>query len=139
MFHTHVASVCAKCFICFKCMLHSSVSRCKCSSAGVHEGGQDQAVATNARKKQAAAGCVGSRQAVVEESGASLPDGLEETEASHPSSVGSGSEVGGSDASAANGAGVGGARIRADRAEQPRESGHPSAQQEGFYFLYFKL
>ena len=29
MFHTHVASVCSKYFICFKRMLHSSVSCCK--------------------------------------------------------------------------------------------------------------
>jgi len=30
MFHTYVASVCHKCFICFKCMLYLSVSSCKC-------------------------------------------------------------------------------------------------------------
>jgi hypothetical protein len=30
MFYTHVASVCPKYFFCFKCMLHLSVSRCKC-------------------------------------------------------------------------------------------------------------
>jgi hypothetical protein len=30
MFHTHVARVYPKCFIYFKCMLHSSVSCCKC-------------------------------------------------------------------------------------------------------------
>jgi poly(3-hydroxybutyrate) depolymerase len=30
MFYTYVASVCPKCFICFKCMLHLSVSCCKC-------------------------------------------------------------------------------------------------------------
>ena len=30
IFHTHVASVCPKCFICFKCMLDSSVFCCKC-------------------------------------------------------------------------------------------------------------
>ena len=30
MFDTHVASVCSKYFICFKRMLHSSVSCCKC-------------------------------------------------------------------------------------------------------------
>jgi hypothetical protein len=45
--------------------------------------------------------------------------GVEEAEASHPSSVGSGSEAGGSDASAGNGAGASSAQIRADRAEQP--------------------
>jgi hypothetical protein len=28
MFHTHVASVRSKCFICFRRMLHSSVSCC---------------------------------------------------------------------------------------------------------------
>ena len=30
MFHTHVASVCSKYLICFRRMLHTSVSRCKC-------------------------------------------------------------------------------------------------------------
>ena len=30
MFHTHVASVCSKYFICFRRMLHSSVSCYKC-------------------------------------------------------------------------------------------------------------
>ena len=30
MFHIHVASVCPKCFICFKSMLYSSVPCCKC-------------------------------------------------------------------------------------------------------------
>jgi hypothetical protein len=30
MSHTHVPSVCPKCFICFKYMLHSSVSCCNC-------------------------------------------------------------------------------------------------------------
>jgi hypothetical protein len=30
MFHTHVVSIYSKCFICFKCMLHSSISCCKC-------------------------------------------------------------------------------------------------------------
>jgi hypothetical protein len=30
MFHTHVASVCSECFICFRLMLHLSVSCCKC-------------------------------------------------------------------------------------------------------------
>jgi hypothetical protein len=30
MFHTHVVSVCSKCFICFRHMLHSSVLCCKC-------------------------------------------------------------------------------------------------------------
>jgi hypothetical protein len=30
MFHTYVASVYPECFICFKCMLHSNVSCCKC-------------------------------------------------------------------------------------------------------------
>jgi hypothetical protein len=62
---------------------------------------------------QAAAGCVGRRHrprgAVVEEAGAS-----------HPSSVGSGSGAGGSDASAGNRADTSGARIRADGAEQLR-------------------
>jgi hypothetical protein len=30
MFHRYVASVCFKCFICFRLVLHSSVSCCKC-------------------------------------------------------------------------------------------------------------
>jgi hypothetical protein len=30
MLRTHIASVCYKCFICFRCTLHSSVSYCKC-------------------------------------------------------------------------------------------------------------
>jgi hypothetical protein len=30
MFHIYVASVCSKCFICFRLMLHSSISCCKC-------------------------------------------------------------------------------------------------------------
>jgi hypothetical protein len=30
MFHTYIASVCSKCSICFRLMLHSSVSCCKC-------------------------------------------------------------------------------------------------------------
>ena len=30
MFHTHVVSICFKCFICFKRMFRSSVSCCKC-------------------------------------------------------------------------------------------------------------
>jgi hypothetical protein len=29
-FHTYVVNVCSKCFICFRRMLHSSVSCCKC-------------------------------------------------------------------------------------------------------------
>ena len=45
--------------------------------------------------------------------------GVEEAGASHLSSVGSGSDAGGSDASAGNGVGAGDARIRADGAEQP--------------------
>jgi len=47
----------------------------------------------------------------------------EEAGASHPSSVGSGSEVCNLDASVGNGAGAGDARIRVDGAEQPRASG----------------
>jgi hypothetical protein len=47
---------------------------------------------------------------------------MEEAGASHPGSMGSGSEVGGLDASAENKGGAGGARIWADETEQPRTS-----------------
>jgi hypothetical protein len=46
---------------------------------------------------------------------------VEEAGSSHSSSVGSGSEAGGSDANTGNRAGAGGVRIRVDRAE-PRAS-----------------
>jgi hypothetical protein len=68
------------------------------------------------------------RGAVVEKAGASLPGSLEETGrhadveevgASHPSSVGSASEASNSDMSTGNRAGVGGAHVPADAAEQP--------------------
>jgi hypothetical protein len=48
---------------------------------------------------------------------------VDEAGASHPSSVDSRSEAGSSDASAGNRVSAGGARIRADRAEQPQASG----------------
>jgi hypothetical protein len=48
---------------------------------------------------------------------------VEEARASHPSSMGNRSEAGGWDVSEGNGAGAGGARIRADGAEQPWASG----------------
>jgi hypothetical protein len=66
----------------------------------------------------------------------SLLGGLEETAvasvwkeagASHPSSVGSGSEAGCLDASTENVAGTSGARIQADGVEQPRASGRTQA------------
>jgi hypothetical protein len=122
MFRTHVANVCLKCFICFKCMLHSSVSCCKCKLPAL--------VSMRAGRAKSRPPTHGGG-AVVEEAGASLPGGLEEmgaalvleeAGASHPSSVGSGSEAGGLDASAENGAGVDSARILADRVEQSRVS-----------------
>ena len=54
-----------------------------------------------------------------------------EAEASHPSSVGSASEAGGSDASTGNESGLGGVRIRADGMEQPRASKRPDASVAG--------
>jgi hypothetical protein len=53
IFHTHVANVCPKCFICSKCMLHSSVSCCKCRSSALvsPEDGQGQARATDAWRR----------------------------------------------------------------------------------------
>jgi hypothetical protein len=60
---------------------------------------------------------------------------VEEAGVSHPSSAGSGSEAGGSDASAENGADADGARIQADGAEQPRASGRPGASQSIFEII----
>jgi hypothetical protein len=92
------------------------------------------------KEAQAATGGVGRRHrpcgAIVEKAGASLPGDLEETGTasvwnnvgvSHPSSVGSRSEAGGSDVSARNRAGAGDARIRADGTEQPRTYGRMQA------------
>jgi hypothetical protein len=56
MFRTHVASVYPKYFICFKCMLHSSVLcfmlQVQITGVGVHEGGQGQAAATDAWRRR---------------------------------------------------------------------------------------
>ena len=71
------------------------------------------------------------RGAVVEEAGGESSRrpgidghraGVEEARASHPSSVGSGFEADGSDASVENGASVDDARIQTDGTEQPRAS-----------------
>ena len=86
IFHTHVASVCPKYFICFKYMLHSSILCCKCRPpalvsmwAGPSRGHR------RIEEAQAAAGGVGRRHrprgAIVEEVGESLPCGLEEADA----------------------------------------------------------
>ena len=73
------------------------------AGVGVHEGGQGQAAATNVWRR------CRPRSVVVEEAGAR-----------HLSSVGSGSEADGSDASAENGAGTSDTQIRADGMEQPQ-------------------
>jgi hypothetical protein len=112
MFHTNVASVCPKCFICLKCMLHSSVSCCKCRPpASVSMG------AGRAKPRPPTCGGGASRrrrcgeEAGGESSGRPRRDrrrtGMEEAGASHPSSVGSGYEAGCSDASVGNEAGAG--------------------------------
>jgi hypothetical protein len=118
MFHTHVASLYPKCFICFKYMLHSSVSCCKCRSSALVslEGGQGQAVAIDAWRRCRPppvvwGGDTGHAVLLWKRRGAS-----------HPGSMGRGSEAGGSDASAENKGGAGGARIWADETEQPRTS-----------------
>jgi hypothetical protein len=87
MFHTHIASVCPKCFICFKCMLHSSVSCCKCRPPALvsmragrakprpptHGGGAGHTDSVGRRHRP--------RSAVAKEARASLSGGLKETDA----------------------------------------------------------
>jgi len=106
MFHTHVASVCHKYFICFKCMLHSSVSYCQCRLPALVSMRAGRAKpwppmrGGGACRRRLCARRHRLRGAVMEEVGAS-----------HPSSMGSGSEVGGLDVSTRNRAGVDGAQI----------------------------
>jgi hypothetical protein len=105
MFRTHVASVCPKYFIRLKCMLHSSVSCCKCRPPAL----VSMRVGRAKPRPPTRGGGVGRRRWCGKEAqaarcycgrgGVSLPDGLEETRragveeagASHPSSVGNGS------------------------------------------------
>jgi hypothetical protein len=132
-FHTYIATVCFKYFSCFSLTLKQvffhvaiNVSAFECfmlptAGVGVHEGGQGQDGATDIWRRRRAppavwGGCIDrvvllwKRQG--ESSGRPERDrrraGVAEAGASHPSSVGSRSEAGGSDASARNTAGAGG-------------------------------
>jgi hypothetical protein len=142
MFHTHVASICLKCFICFKCMLHLSVSCCKCRLlvlVSMRAGrakpwpptrGWGASVPPRYGEEAQAARCCCRRDGG-ESSERPGKDGrranVEEAGASHPMSVGSGSETGSSDASTENGVGACSAQIQVDGAEKPRASRHPGA------------
>jgi hypothetical protein len=148
MFHTHVASVCPICFIYFKCMLHSSVSCCKCRPPALvsmrvvrakprpptHGGGVGRH--RHCGKEAQAARCYCGRdggESLVWPGRDGRRVGVEEAGASHPSNVCSGSEAGGLDVSVGNKAGTGGRRIRANGVEQPAAdfwtdaSGRPGA------------
>jgi hypothetical protein len=117
MFHTHVARVCPKYFICFKFMLHSSVSCCKCRPPAL--------VSTSASRAKpwpsTPGGGVGGRRWCGEEAQAAWcccgRDGGESSKERD-----SWSEAGSSDASMRKGAGADDTRIWADGAEQPGAS-----------------
>ena len=140
--HTYVASVCPKYFIYFKCMLHSSVSCCKCRPSSLvsmrvgrakprpptHRGGTGRRRRCGEEAQAARCNCgrgagESSRRPIRDE----RHGGVEETGASHPNSMGSGFETDGSDVSAINRTGTSGTQIRADGAEQTRASGWTQA------------
>jgi hypothetical protein len=142
MFHTHVANICSKCFICFKCMLHSSVSCCKCGPPSLVSmrvgrakpwgptcGGGAGHPWWYVEEAQVAQCCC--ERGMGQSSGWPGRDGrradVEEAGVCHPSSVGSRSEAGNSDANTGNGAITGGARIRVNGAKQPRAFGQMQA------------
>jgi hypothetical protein len=94
LFHANAASVCPKCFICFKCMLHSSVSCCKCRPTTLvsmrvcramprppTRGGGTDRCRRFREEAQVAQCCCGRDRAVVKEAGESLPGSLEEMDA----------------------------------------------------------
>jgi hypothetical protein len=114
IFHTHVASICPKYFICFKCMLYSSVSCCKCRPLVL------VSMRTGRAKPQppTRGGGAGHRRRCGEEAQATWcccgrgggkssvrprrdgrHAGVEESGTSHSSNVGSRSEAGSSDTS----------------------------------------
>jgi hypothetical protein len=119
-------------------MLHSSVSCCKCiplafvsMRAGrakpqppMSGGGADRCWRCGEEAQVTRCRC---GRGEGESSGQPVRDGhcagVDEAGASHPSSMDSRSEAGSSDASAGNRVSTGGARIRADGAEQPQASG----------------
>ena len=103
---THVASVCPKCFICFKCMLYSSVSCCKCRPPALVS-----MRAGRAKPRPLMRGRGACRRRLCGRRHRLRGAVMEEAGASHPSSIGSGSEVGGLDVSTRNRAGVDGAQI----------------------------
>jgi hypothetical protein len=55
-FHTYVASVCSRCFICFRRMLHSSVSCCTRFMLFEESGGRGEPVASGHGAQSAGAG-----------------------------------------------------------------------------------
>jgi hypothetical protein len=73
MFNTQIVSVCSKCFIYFKCMLHSSVLCCKCRPPAL--------VSIDAWRRRRPPPAVWERRhrlcgAVMKEAGANLPSDL---------------------------------------------------------------
>jgi hypothetical protein len=124
IFHTHVASICPKCLICFKFAFECIMLQVQTVDVGVHEGGQGQAAVIDAWRRRRPLPVVlggGAGHTVPlwkrrgESSGRPRRDGchvsVEEAGASHPSNMDSGSKVDGSDASAGKRACTGGARI----------------------------
>jgi hypothetical protein len=99
-------------YVAFKCFM----LQVQTASIGIHEGGQGQVAATDAQRRCCCGRGGGKSSGWPRRDGRRA--GVGRGGASHLSSVGSGSEADGLDASAGNRAGVDSARIRADRVEQ---------------------